>query len=113
MHAGEAYRGVAALTVPNNLKAGVTKACYYDPELNRSYLELARHYGTVVVPTRAGHPKDKAAVEAGVLSVERWVLAPMRNRRFFSLAELNAAIAQKLDEVNRRQFRGQPTSRRD
>jgi transposase len=61
-HAWEAYRGVADLTVPDNLKAGVTKACYYDPELNRSYLELARHYGTVVVPTRAGHPKDKALV---------------------------------------------------
>jgi len=110
-HAWEAYGGVSALTVPDNLKAGVTKACYYDPEVNRSYLELARHYDTVVVPTRAGHPKDKAAVEAGVLSVERWVLAPLRNRQFFSLAELNVAIKQETGRLNDRPFRGEPASR--
>lgn len=62
VHAWEAYGGVAELTVPDNLKSGVTKACYYDPELNRSYLELARHFDTVVVPTRAAHPRDKALV---------------------------------------------------
>ena len=106
-----AYGGVATLTVPDNLKAGVTKACYYDPEINRSYLELARHYDTVVVPTRAAHPRDKAAVEAGVLSVERWVLASLRNRQFFSLAELNAAIKEETRRLNARPFRGGPTSR--
>jgi transposase len=112
-HSYEFYGGVPEATTPDNLKSGVTKACYYDPEVNPSYLDLARHYGTVILPTRAAHPRDKAAVEAGVLSVERWVLAPLRNRRFFSLAELNAAMRQKLDELNSRCFRGEPTSRRE
>ncbi|HWD07815.1 MAG TPA: IS21 family transposase [Actinomycetota bacterium] len=113
VHAWEAYGGVSELTVPDNLKSGVTRACYYDPELNRSYLELARHFGTVVVPTRAAHPRDKAAVEAGVLSVERWVLAPLRHRQFFSLAELNTAIKEQTRQLNARAFRGEPTSRAD
>jgi transposase len=111
MNAWAAYGGVTALTVPDNLKAGVTKACYYDPEVNPSYAELASHYQTVVLPTRAGHPRDKAAVEAGVLSVERWVLAPLRNRRFFSLAELNQAIGERVAWLNARPFRGEPASR--
>jgi transposase len=113
VHAWEYYRGVAAVTVPDNLKAGVTKACFYDPELNPSYLELARYYNTVVLPTRVAKPRDKAAVEAGVLSVERWVLAPLRHRRFFDLAELNEAMAERLEELNGRRFRGQATSRRE
>jgi transposase len=113
VHAWEFYGGVAEVTVPDNLRAGVTKACWYDPELNPSYAELARHFGTVVLPTRTAHPRDKAAVEAGVLSVERWVLAPLRNRRFFSLAELNAAIAEQLRWLNGRAFRGEVTSRRE
>ena len=70
-----AYGGVAVLTVPDNLKAGVTKACWYDPKINPSYLELARHFNTVVLPARPRRPRDKAAAEAGVLAVERWVLA--------------------------------------
>jgi len=106
------YGGVAATTVPDNLKSGVTKACWYDPEINPSYLDLARTFDTVVLPTRAGHPRDKAAVESGVLIAERWVLAPLRNRRFFGLGELNAAIRENVGEVNDREFRGQPTSRR-
>ena len=71
---------------------GVTKACFYEPEINPTYAELAAHYGTVVLPTRTAKPRDKAAAEAGVLTVERWVLAPLRTRTFFSLADLNAAI---------------------
>lgn len=113
VHAWAFYGGVAEVTVPDNLRAGVSKACWYDPEINPSYAELARHFGTVVLPTRTAHPRDKAAVEAGVLSVERWVLAPLRNRRFFSLAELNAAIATQVAWLNGRAFRGQPTSRRE
>jgi transposase len=107
------YGGVAEVTVPDNLRAGVTKACWYDPELNPSYAELARHYDTVVLPTRTAHPRDKAAVEAGVLSVERWVLAPLRNRRLFSLGELNDAIAAQVAWLNGRAFRGAVTSRRE
>jgi len=113
VHAFSYFGGVAAITVPDNLKAGVSKACFYDPVVNPSYLELARHYNTVVLPTRTYRPRDKAAVEAGVLSVERWVLAPLRNRRFFSLSELNEAIWEKLEELNTRAFRGEPTSRRE
>jgi transposase len=113
VHAWAAYGGVAEVTVPDNLKAGVTKACFYDPELNRTYAELAEHYQTVVLPTRTAKPRDKGAVEAGVLTVERWVLAPLRNRRFFSLAELNYAIVERVAEVNARPFRGEPSSRKD
>ncbi len=112
-HAYAFYGGVAEVTVPDNLRAGVSKACFYDPVVNPSYAELAEHFGTVVLPTRVARPRDKAAVEAGVLVCERWVLAPLRNRRFFSLAELNEAIASKLDEVNSRPFRGEPASRRE
>jgi|SRR5579859_3338427 len=112
-HAFSFYGGVAEVTVPDNLKAGVTKPCFYDPELNPTYAELAQHFGTVVLPTRVARPRDKAAVEAGVLVAERWVLAPLRNRRFFSLAELNEAIAVRLADVNTRPFRGEPASRRE
>lgn len=106
------YGGAPRVLVPDNLKAGVSKACWYDPELNPSYLELARHYGMAVLPTRPAHPKDKAAVEVGVQVAERWVLAPLRHQRFFSLGELNTAIAAQVCQVNERPFRGQPLSRR-
>ena len=109
----EFYGGVARVTVPDNLKSGVTKACWYDPEINPSYLQLARVYNTIILPTRTARPRDKAACEVGVQVVERWVIAPLRNRRFFSSGELNRAIRANLDEVNGREFRGQPTSRRD
>jgi transposase len=111
VHAYEAYGGVSEATTPDNLKSGVTRACYYDPEVNASYAELARHYGTVILPTRAVHPRDKAAVEAGVLQVERWVLAPLRNMTFYSLADLNRAIRDKVAELNGKAFRGEVTSR--
>lgn len=108
-----AYGGVPKVTTPDNLKSGVTKACWYEPELNRSYLQMARHFNTVILPARPGQPRDKGAVEAGVLVAERRVLAPLRNRRFFSLGELNEAIVKKTADVNGHPFRGQPTSRRD
>jgi transposase len=113
VHAYEAYGGVPVATTPDNLRSGVTKACNYDPEVNASYAELARRYGTVILPARAARPRDKTAVEAGVLVVERWVLAPLRHRQFFSLAELNQAIRDKVAELNDRAFRGEPTSRRE
>src|SRR5690606_28258535 len=87
------FGGVPEITVPDNLKTGVRHACFYEPDLNRTYLELARHYGTTVIPTRVAKPRDKAKVETAVQIVERWVLAPLRNQTFFSLAEVNAAIA--------------------
>jgi transposase len=113
VRAFEAYGGVAEVTVPDNLKSAVSKACWYDPDVNPSYLELARRYDTAILPTRTAKPRDKAAVEVGVQVAERWVLAPLRHRRLFSLGELNQAIAEKVAEVNGREFRGQPTSRRD
>lgn len=96
--------GVPAKLVPDNLKSGVTDACYYDPVLNRSYHELARHYEVAVVPARVRKPRDKPSVEGGVRLVEQWVLAPLRHRQFFSLAEANAAIDEKITEWNDRPF---------
>lgn len=112
-HAFESMAGVVKILVPDNLKAGVTRACWYDPDINPSYLELARHFGAVVLPTRPRHPRDKAAVEAAVLVTERWVLAPLRNRRFFDLVTLNAAIREETAKVNSRPFRNLKVSRND
>jgi len=111
--AWDAFGGVCEVTVPDNLRAGVSKACFYDPEINPTYAELAAFYDTVVLPARVRRPRDKAAVEAGVQVAQRWVLAPLRHRRFFSLAELNEAIAAEVAKVNARPFRGQPTSREE
>jgi len=112
VHALEFYGAGPRVVVPDNLKAGVTKACWYDPDLNPSYLEWAQCYGVSILPCRPYHPRDKAAVEAAVQVAQRWVLAPLRNRRFFSLGEANTAIAEQLRIVNQRRFRGQDLSRR-
>jgi len=92
--------GVPAKVVPDNLKVGVTHACYYDPVINASYAGLIKHYGTAALPARARKPRDKPGVENGVLQACRWLLAPLRHRQFFSLAELNQAIALLLAELN-------------
>jgi transposase len=97
-----AMGGVAAALVPDNLKSGVTRANFFDPVLTASYYELARHYGTAVLPARGGEPRDKPAVENAVLQVERWILAPLRHRTFFGLDELNAAIAPLREALNNR-----------
>jgi transposase len=97
-----AIGGVAAALVPDNLKSGVTRANFFDPVLNASYYELARHYGTAVLPARPRKPRDKPAVENAVLQVERWILAPLRHRTFFGLDELNAAIAPLCEALNNR-----------
>ena len=103
--------GVPEIIVPDNLRSGVTKACRYEPELNPTYADLARHYGVAVIPARVRKPRDKAKVEAGVLLVERWILACLRHQSFFSLAELNTAIAACLDRLNRRPFKKLPGCR--
>ncbi|MGH7621619.1 MAG: IS21 family transposase, partial [Gemmatimonadaceae bacterium] len=108
----EFYGGVTALTVPDNLKTGVTHACFYEPELNATYHDWATHYGTVILPTRAAKPRDKAKVEGWVLIIEREVMAPLRNHRFTSLAALNAGIAERLAIVNARPFQLLAGSRR-
>src|SRR3984893_15112636 len=105
--------GVPAQLVPDNPKVGVDRANWYEPGLNRTYLDLATHYGTAILPTRTRKPRDKAKVEVAVLVVERWILARLRNRRFFSLAELNRAIAELVADLNARPMRRLGVSRRD
>lgn len=107
------FFGVPEIVVPDNLKAGVTKACRYEPELNPTYLELARYYGVAIIPARVKRPKDKAKVESAVGFAERFILAALRNRTFFNLAELNAAITEKLTELNNRKFQKLDASRRE
>lgn len=96
------FGGAPALFVPDNAKVAVIKACLYDPQVNRSYAEMAAHYDSTVLPTRPRRPRDKAKVEAAVLIVERWLFGRLRRRTFFSLTELNAAIAELLMELNDR-----------
>ena len=106
------FDGVPELVVPDNLRAGVSKAHRYEPDTNPTYQDMAAHYGVAVLPARVRRPRDKAKVEAGVLVVERWILAALRHRTFFSLAELNAAIRALLENLNARAFKKLPGSRR-
>jgi transposase len=92
--------GVPKATVPDNLKAGITKPSRYEPGINRTYQDLADHYGFVVLPARVRKPRDKAKVETAVGIVSRYVLGRLRNRRFFSLDELNAAIRDCVAAIN-------------
>jgi transposase len=101
----EAFGGVPSAICPDNLKSAVTRAHRYEPELNPSYQEFAEHYGVAILPARVRKPRDKAKVETGVQIVERWILARLRNRTFFGLDELNAAIAVLLEEINTRPFK--------
>ena len=96
----EAIGGVPKLLVPDNTKVAVIKACLYEPQVNRTYAEMAAHYDTAILPARPRRPRDKAKVEAAVLIVERWLLGRLRHRRFYSLAELNAAIGELLHQLN-------------
>ena len=105
VRAFEFWGGAPAILVPDNLRAGVTKAHRYEPILNASYAELAAHYGCAVIPARPRKPRDKAKAEQGVLLTERWILAALRNRTFFSLAEANRAIAERVAWLNARPFK--------
>jgi len=106
------FGGVPEIIVPDNLKTGVTKPCYYEPDINPTYHQMACHYGTVVIPARKFKPKDKAKVESAVLLAERWILAALRNHTFFSVEELNRAITEKLQELNSRKFQKMEGNRR-
>ena len=112
MRAFEFLQGVPEIIVPDNLKSGVTKACRYEPGVNRTYEEMAQHYSVAVAPARPRKARDKAKVEAGVLVVERWILAAVRKRTFFSRGELNQAIGELLIRLNERPFRKREGSRR-
>jgi len=106
------FGGVPEIVVPDNLKAGVHRAHRYEPDLNPTYQDLASHYGVAILPARVRKPRDKAKVEAGVQLAERWILACLRRRRFFSLSELNEAIAELLERLNDRPFQKLEGSRR-
>jgi transposase len=106
------FGGATQIIVPDNLKQGVKSPCWYDPDLNQAYLEMAQYYGVAVLPARVKKPRDKAKVEVGVQVVERWILARLRNCTFFSLGELNRAIRKLLEELNNRPMQHLEKSRR-
>ncbi len=108
----EFFGGVPRILTPDNLKSAVSKSCRYEPDLNPSYHELASHYGAVVIPARPRKATDKAKVETGVLTVERWILARLRNETFYSLKQVNDAIARLLPALNDRPFQKLRGSRR-
>jgi transposase len=105
------FGGVPALIVPDNLKSAVTKPCRFEPEINRTYYDMALHYNTAISPARVRKPKDKAKAEVGVQIVQRWILAALRNRIFFSIQELNSEISQLLEKLNKKEFKKLKASR--
>jgi transposase len=104
--------GVPAMVVSDNLRAGIAKACFYEPAVNRSYAEMAAHYDTAIVPARPYKARDKAKVEVAVQVATRFIVAKLRNRQFFSLSALNAAIAELVAQINDRASRHLGASRR-
>ena len=96
------------ITVPDNLKSGVTKVCRYEPTLQRSYEDFANHYGTAIIPARPYKPRDKAKVEVAVKIAQRWI-----HRVFHSLSALNAAIRESMADLNARVMRDYKASRRE
>lgn len=107
----EFFGGVTEITVPDNLKSGVTKPCFYEPELNESYRDLAKHYGTAIIPAHVRKPKHKAKVEANVLVAQRWILACLRHQVFYNIEDLNDAISVLLEKLNARKMRHVKKSR--
>ncbi len=103
-HAYEFFQGVPKVTVPDNPKTAVIKTCRYEPLLHASYQEMARHYGTVIIPARPRRPKDKAKVEGGVLIAERQILAALRDRQFFQVGALNIALRAGVLALNAQPF---------
>ena len=111
VHAFEHFGGIPALVVPDNTKTGVTRAHRYDPDLNPTYYNFALHCGFGIVPARPYKPRDKAKVENAVQVAQRWIVAALRHRKFFSLEDLNAAIRELLTKLNHRPFRKRDGSR--
>jgi transposase len=113
VHAFGWFGGVTELVVPDNLKSGVKRPCRYEPDINPTYQDFARHYGIAVVPARVKKARDKAKVEVAVQVAERWILARLRDQQFVGLAALNAAIRTLLDALNDRPMRHLGKSRRE
>ena len=112
IHTFEFFGGVSQVLVPDNPRTGVHKACYYEPELNRTYAEMATHYGTVVIPARPYAPRDKAKAENAVLQAEQRLLAALRDQTFFSVGQINQALRPLLVQLNERPFQKMEGSRR-
>jgi transposase len=113
VRAFEYFEGVPEIVVPDNVKSGVTRADYYEPDINPSYHDLCLYYATTVIPARVRRPRDKAKAENAVQVVERWILARLRKRTFFSLEEVNEAIGDLLEYLNDRKFKKLDTTRRE
>lgn len=107
------FGGLVKILVPDNLRTGITKPNYYEPGVNLAYEELAEYYHLAVMPTRLRAPQDKAAAENGVQNVERWLIAPLRKRQFFSLHELNRALAEQLETLNNKVMKAVGRTRRE
>jgi transposase len=107
------FGGVTQIIVTDNLKQGVKSPCWYDPDINQTYLEMAQYYGVAVIPTRIKRPRDKSKVEVAVQVAERWIIARLRKRTFFSLTELNQAIRKLLVDINNRNMKHLDKSRRE
>jgi len=106
------YGGVPRLLIPDNLKTGVTENSRYETILNKSYQELAEYYGTAIVPARVHHPQDKSHAEGSVKFASTWIIAALRNRKFFSISELKEATAEKLEVLNTQPFKKRAGNRR-
>jgi transposase len=104
--------GVPAMVVSDNLRSGITKACFYEPQVNRTYSEMAAHYGTAIIPARPYRARDKAKVEVAVQIATRFIIAKLRNRHFFALSALNGAVAELVEQINNRVSRHLGASRR-
>jgi transposase len=111
VNAFQFFGGTTRILTPDNLKTGVVQASWYTPVINKTYHEMAEHYGTAVIPARVRKPKDKASVEGTVGVISTWILAALRNQKFFSLAELNEAILEKLTIFNSNPFQKKTGSR--
>ena len=111
INAYEYFGGTTRILVPDNLKTSVTKHTKNEIVLNKAYQEMAEHYGTAVIPTRVRIPKDKAAVEGTVGIISTYILAAIRNEKFFSLAELNEVIRKRLHDYNHKPFQRKDGSR--
>jgi transposase len=113
IHAFAHFEGVPRMVIPDNLKTGVEKVEWYTPVINKTYHEMAEHYGTAIVPARVRKPRDKASVESTVGDISTWIIAALRNQTYFSVGELNGDIAKKLNDYNERPFQKRPGSRKN
>lgn len=108
----EFYGGATEILIPDNPKTGVKRPCRYDPDIQRTYENMVRHYGAVVIPARVRKPKDKPQAERGVQEVLRWIIVLLQEREFFTLEEMNESIFDELEKINNKPFTVREGSRR-